>query len=1352
VGDDTRVWEAKVATLNQTLSESNSEIGALTAALTERTAAVAERDRQIADLKQAVRERERNISGQLKDTLHRIKTTEESRPWRVTAPYRAIGAFVRRGIGAFKGSQIITRALVANLLLPAAFVYYGGLWGVVRALRRQQQFFAPVIGNQAVIRDRLLHRARWYRRLVLVNFSLAIHIHQAGSFLRSMRDFILILIMQSEGRGGLRHRLITTIPNMLPRLQPTSVVVIADALTADLARRILVADCRIPRADVSAGERATVGILKDLCALGYEVVFLPNDMAPSLHEEAELQALGIKVITRDAGYQYATHYVAAHGHQFGAFYIIRVDVAEAILPVARQVAPNARVIFHAPDLCFLREMREAEFHHDDAARKRARMTRDREIAVMSRADRIVVVSPAEVPLLQAEMPGASVTVFPALYAPVKREPRGFAERHNIFFLGGFGHRPNIRAVHWFAAEVWPHLRAALPEVEFHILGAEAPDSVVKLGRLPGIKVVGFVRDLDSILETLRVGVAPLLYGAGIKGKVAVTLGAGIPCVCTDIAAEGMGIQDGVHARVESDPHRFAEAIISLYTDAVLWARLSKNGQSLVQEKFGDAPNRAALLNVLNQARALPLSLFCDYCKTAKPAGPPVPDAETDVDVSIIVPAYNQWHLTRACLTSVVQTSVGSGVCFELILADDGSTDETRSAAETFRGLRVVKTPQNSGFLRNCNNAASHARGRHILLLNNDTVVLPGWLAALYHTIEADPSIAIAGSKLLYPDGYIQEAGCGLLANGDGVSIGRWDDNYFPVGRDEPVFNIERETDYISGASILIRRAFWQSVGGFDERYQNAYCEDSDLAMEARFRGVRVVYQPASEVVHFEQQSYADSASTHYAFLQNQNKQLLLAKWGDALRKDHLLSSSWHILAAHGERSAPLAAISRRKSGKLNVLYFTPFPSHPSNHGNQATIQQFARRFQSFGHKVHFAVLKSNLFAKQDEQAMFNTWDTLDIVPNSHPLSSDGSAIPFDGWYEDGLGEHIRVLCARYDIDVVFCSYVFQSKLLEFVPFHVLKVIDTHDKMGDRYEMLRSNGQPLEFFSCTPQEEGAYLRRADVVVARRVEEAHYFDSVTGRNTATVIPYFEDPHYLDKDFHDWRWRWRWRRHVGIVASANRVNLAIVGECLEAIDRRLAGAPCPFVMHIAGQLKHMVPDLPAAKAAVFRKPWVRLHGFVPDIGKFYGEMDLVVSPVTMGTGINVKTVQAMAYGMPLLTTSCGSKGIETRDPMHCHADLDALTDSLMTIFKNPSELTRLAALSRDRYDRFYEAGMNAMRSLFRHQKLLSAKIDSPVDGICSAVIDGAKHAQNRIPARFPIGMRGPSELSGQRKAVEQ
>ena len=461
---------------------------------------VVERDKVICDLKQGVVEREtiisdlgraaferdnkvsnlensfRDIEQRLKETLHRLEEILKSRSWRIMTPYRVVGGFVWRTIGAAKRSQVMTRVVIASLLLPSALVYYQGLRGAIGAVLRRQDFFSTIIANPTVIRDRLLHRASWYRRSILASLSLAIRINRSGSISRSIHNFILV--MRREGRDGLHRRLITTIPNLASG--PTSVTVIADALAPDVARRILVADYRIPRADVSAGERATVGILKDLCALGYEVVFLPNDMAPSAREQAELKAFGVKVVTREGGYQYAAHYVAAQGHQFGAFYIIRVDVAEAILPAARQVAPTARVIFHSPDLYSLREMREAEFDHDEGALKRARATRDREIAVMSRADQVVLVSPAEVPFIQSEMPGASITVFPALYASVKPDPRGFAERRNVFFLGGFGHPPNISAVHWFVSEVWPHVRAGLPEIEFHIIGSEAPDSVVNL--------------------------------------------------------------------------------------------------------------------------------------------------------------------------------------------------------------------------------------------------------------------------------------------------------------------------------------------------------------------------------------------------------------------------------------------------------------------------------------------------------------------------------------------------------------------------------------------------------------------------------------------------------------------------------------------------------------------------------------------------------------------------------------------------------------------------------------------------------------------------------------------------------
>jgi GT2 family glycosyltransferase/glycosyltransferase involved in cell wall biosynthesis/uncharacterized coiled-coil protein SlyX len=1302
--------DIRIANLGETVAERDVQIASLNEAIEERDIrianlgeTVAERDVQINSLNQLAAVLETGVADQqaqleaqrlaLEVVNARILGLENSRSWRMTAPYRWLGRFLGGSLRIITSKDLVVQLAVATFLFPAALVFYGGLRPLLSQLRMGRGTFAQVIAGQAVLRERLVSRKRLLRRFVFVCFSLAVRMWRVGSIKQSLGSFIRIV--RFEGPRGIRRRLMATTPSgattpviseRRPERRPKP--------PKEVSRRILVADYRVPRPDVSAGERATVGILLDLCALGYEVTFLPNDMMPSPRYEPELLEAGVQVITRQSGFEYSAHYLEKNGGGFGAFYLIRVDVAETLLPIARRVAPNARIIFHAPDVYFLREMREAELLKSHVACERALQTRDRELAMMSRSDRIVVVSPAEVPILRELLPEAPITVFPALYVPVMEAPRPCTDRKNIFFLGGFTHPPNVSAMQWFARDIWPHVHKALPAAEFHIIGAEAPDTVVALGKLPGIKVVGFVPDLDPLLQTLRVGVAPLQYGAGIKGKVAMTMGAGIPCVCTEIAAEGMGIKDNVHALVENDPLRFAQGIVTLYGDETTWVRLARNGRTLVQDRFGDAANRASLLKVLDQAEALPVSLFTEYCRAAAPVPMPNPDPESAVDVSIIVPVYNKWSLTRACLTSIVQTSIGCGVTYEVILADDGSTDETVRAAQMFPGLRIVKTPENLGFLRNCNNAAEQARGRHILLLNNDTVVLPGWLESLYRTMEEDSSIAIVGSKLLYPDGYIQDAGGGLLSNADGVSIGRWlwvGEQNFPVQRHEPIFNIRRETDYISGASMLVRRSFWNSVGGFDERYGNAYCEDSDLAMTARSKGLRVVYEPESEVIHFEHQTYADQIDADHAFLQEENKATLLAKWRDVLQRDHLTPGSrWYQVAAHGERALPAAARERRKNENLNILYFSPFPSHPRNHGNQATIQQFARHFQAMGHKVHFALLRSGMYSQEHERAMRDAWNTFDILPNSHPLGADGQPIPFDGWYEEGLGERIRLLCAKYDIDIVFCSYVFQSKMLEYVPNYIRKVIDTHDKMGNRYEMLRENGQPLEFFSCTPEEEGAYLSRADVVVARREEEARYFDSVTGRKTAIVVPHFEEPHFLDRKFDG-------LKNAGIVASANRVNLSMVRECLEAIDRRLAGTVCPFTVHVAGEVKDMVDALPANKRTIFGRPWVRMLGFVPDIARFYGDMDVVMSPVTMGTGINVKTVQAMAFGLPLLTTACGSKGIETTEAMHRHANLDALAASLIDLARNPHDLARLAEISQSHYRLFFDDAKHKLESLF-------------------------------------------------------
>ena len=249
-------------------------------------------------------------------------------------------------------------------------------------------------------------------------------------------------------------------------------------------------------------------------------------------------------------------------------------------------------------------------------------------------------------------------------------------------------------------------------------------------------------------------------------------------------------------------------------------------------------------------------------------------APPDPLVSIIIPVYNQFEYTVYCVRSIVSNTEGIG--FEVIIADDCSTDMTRQILEYLPGIRLVRTERNQGFIRNCNNAAKVAEGRYLVFLNNDTLVKEGWLSALVDTMEDDPSVGLAGSKLIYPDGHLQEAGCIVWGDGTIWNYGRG------MNPRLPEYNYLKDTDYVSGASFIIRRDLWERLGGFDEYYLPAYCEDTDLSFRVRKEGLRTVYQPRSEVVHFEGVSNGKSTQSGLKAYQVTNMQKLFDRWKDDL--------------------------------------------------------------------------------------------------------------------------------------------------------------------------------------------------------------------------------------------------------------------------------------------------------------------------------------------------------------------------------------------------------------------------------------------------------------------------------------
>lgn len=392
--------------------------------------------------------------------------------------------------------------------------------------------------------------------------------------------------------------------------------------------------------------------------------------------------------------------------------------------------------------------------------------------------------------------------------------------------------------------------------------------------------------------------------------------------------------------------------------------------------------------------------------------------------------------------------------------------------------------------------------------------------------------------------------------------------------------------------------------------------------------------------------------------------------------------------------------SNKNNNSFNILYFSPVPSHPQNHGNKSTIYRFGLKFKESGCRVHY-VIHNGLgeSSLKELEAMKTTWDTVDEIPsfvNKEAVRND-NGIPFDGWYQEGLGEEIRSLCAKYDIDIVLCTYIFSSKLLEYVPGYILKIIDTHDKFGNRFEGLRRQGIPIESFSCTPEDEGAYLRRADIVIARREEEADYFNKVSGRETAVTIPHFQEPRFLARDFSR-------LKNIGIVMSPNYVNLKIIADFIAVIDVYIKENSAPFIIHIAGDLKNIISPQPAQIQQMFYRPYIYLHGFLPNIEEFYSKIDLVAAPMTFGTGINVKCVEAMAYGLPLLTTKIGSKGIDTNEPLHKLENIEELVKSLFMLAAEPAGLNLLAASSRAAYSKFYDKSLHNFKTLFNHPKLRS------------------------------------------------
>ena len=348
--------------------------------------------------------------------------------------------------------------------------------------------------------------------------------------------------------------------------------------------RVLVLDHCTPTPNQDAGSVTVFNMLLLLREMNLQVTFIPEDNFLYMREyTTALQRLGVEVLYAPYVTSVVQH-VKDSGKRYDLVLLFRPGVVERHLDTIRKHCDGARVLYHTVDLHFLRMSREAELHRDAAKSREATQMKHSELSAIRAVDASIVHSTAELELLRLDLPDERIYVYP-LILNVSGSDAGYSERKDIVFVGGYQHAPNVDAVLYFVDEIMPLLRKHLPGIRFHAVGSSPPDEILSL-ESEDVVIAGFVDDLSSLLNKMRVSVAPLRYGAGIKGKIGTAMAVGLPIVSTTIAAEGMSLTNGEDILVADGAEEFASAVIRLYEDEVLWHAISQASIKFADSAWG----------------------------------------------------------------------------------------------------------------------------------------------------------------------------------------------------------------------------------------------------------------------------------------------------------------------------------------------------------------------------------------------------------------------------------------------------------------------------------------------------------------------------------------------------------------------------------------------------------------------------------------------------------------------------------------------------------------------------------------------------------------------------------------------
>ncbi|MGZ8157385.1 MAG: glycosyltransferase, partial [Methylobacter sp.] len=599
-------------------------------------------------------------------------------------------------------------------------------------------------------------------------------------------------------------------------------------------------------------------------------------------------------------------------------------------------------------------------------------------------------------------------------------------------------------------------------------------------------------------------------------------------------------------------------------------------------------------------------------------------------VSVIIPVYNKVHYTLQCLESICRYLPSNS--FEIIVVDDCSSDDTVKRLSDIEGVTVVSNETNQGFVRSCNIGAKAAHGEYLHFLNNDTEVTRGWLDELVRTFQEFPGTGFVGSKLVYPDGSLQEAGGIIWQDGSAWNFGRFQDPLLPI------YNYAREVDYCSGASIMVPKALFDELGGFDEHYLPAYCEDCDLALKIRDRNYRVIYQPLSVVIHYEGVTSGTDLTTGVKAYQVENTVKLFVRWQERFR-------------AH---QAPGVDVDQAKDrmAKRRVLVLdacTPTPN------------------QDAGSIVTFNMLL--LLREMDFQVTFIPEHNLLYLPEYTPaLQSAGIEVLYAP-YITSVEQHLNEFGERYDLVLVFRAEVLENniKLIRRecpqakVLFHT---VDLHFLRMTREATLLNDSEKMMEAKQMKQREFAALCLSDASIVVSTAELELLRSELPSIQIYVFPLIMDVRGTSKAFSD-------RKDIIFVGGYQHL------PNVDAVQYFVAEIMPLLRTRLPGVCFNVVGSKPPVEIQALASDDVIVLGFVDDLNPLLDKMRISVAPLRFGAGIKGKIGSAMSVGLPVVATPLAAEGMSlTNDENILVADgAEAFADTIAKLYKDEALWNRIS-----------------------------------------------------------------------------